>query len=787
MPSVSETLYFAVVSGDFSAVRRCVAQGANVQFKHPLRAYQTALHESAARNHPECTLFLIEKGASVDEKDSLGATPLHKACYFGQIKCVQVLLSRNSDPRVKDSKGFSALHYCCRSNALTTRDCLNLVFPLVKNQTELVDNDGRTPLHVCGLSGNIACAQLLLESHAQLDVKDDHGRTPLFYAVLTNQVAMVKFLLLEQKANPNSRDLQGQTPIFWSTKLGFKEITEMLLERNASVNWKDDDGRICLHWAASAFDSARMNSSQLSESAFHAQIDLVQTLVKQYRAEVNSGDKAKATPLHSACLVDGPLQCKMVKALLDVGADKDAQDADKRTPVAYAASLGFIESMAVLLEAGAECNVPDLSGKSPLFWACARGHRACVARLIDSGIMLGTKDEEGRTALFWACRYGSLDIVRLLINAGASVHVRDKNGCTCLFWAVLDGHWEVCEFLLSTQHPKLHIRDNGGKTLLHYAAQCCSPTGTSCLRALLKANVDFQGPDSSGMTVLHEAAVKGNDEAVSILIREYGADVFAKTRDGRSARDIAALQSRTTTVDLLYEEEMRRKLLREASTPIVAKTPQPTIVPITPATPSVAGAGVYVNSPSVSFVPSLPQSAPKTPARASSTQVASPATPLAAPTQTPTAKTPGGTLSNTATPSKVALTISPGPPASSSRPPVPLSPMASAAMNASIPSGTRTSEYLSKARAQARLADLMADLDEEPAAAGPSRPMTGASLLPSDTTSLDIPAGDDLTDLSIESDEEDPVAASFTSSLDISKTTRALAMMWLEQVRRHNT
>jgi ankyrin repeat protein len=763
MPSVHETLYFAVVSGDFSAVRRCVAQGANVNFKHPLRAYQSSLHEAAARDYAECSLFLIEKGAVVDEKDAGGATPLHKACYFGKIRSVQALLSRNADVRLKDSKGFSALHYACRSTQMSSSQIFSLLQQIGKD-VDATDSHGRTPLHVAALSGNLPCARLALECSADPEKKDDDGRTPLFWAVLSNQLPIVEMLVMELKVNVNTRDKHGRTPIFWAVSNGFKQIAEILLAAGTAVQWKDDEGRSVLHWIA---------SSPVTDT----QIELAKMIVNQHAPLITSTDKQKSTALHAACCL--PDHAPMVSCLLSLGADKDARDVEGRSSMDHAAFIGDEVVLNILLEAGASVDPSPVDNKSALSWAAGQGHAGCVKKLIASGALVNAKDNESRTPIFWAVQFGHLELVKSMVAAGASLHVRDKYGRSALFAALQNGHWPVVEFIMS-QHPKLHLRDTDGKSLLHAAVHAVTEDGLKSVEALLKAGVDLRTADSAGWTVVHEAAVCGNTAACRLLVREYGGDVLAKNREQKTARDLAAMAGHTATVEVLYEEEMRRRLLADQESKSRGK-PEPIRTPISP--PAIASVASSSKDNGTKPLPNITSSA-----NVNSTQSPQPAQrlpPVASKSSPPqiavsASSTPSAPAKPavSATPANVSLVVT-SPQAKSS-------PAGTAGAAGTPSSSTKPADaaFIERAKRQSRLAELLKDLDDEDfgGSSQANRPDSTGSLL-SAMGPLDL--GDSSDEEKMPKDVHLPgsIGAGFVSTIDISPKTRQIAIVWRSMIR----
>ena len=81
-------------------------------------------------------------------------------------------------------------------------------------------------------------------------------------------------------------------------------------------------------------------------------------------ADVNVQSKyTGTTPLHNASTAE------VVMAVLEAGADLEAQDGSGRTPLHVAAMDGTVETVTALLEAGADPKARDESGKLPFDYA----------------------------------------------------------------------------------------------------------------------------------------------------------------------------------------------------------------------------------------------------------------------------------------------------------------------------------------------------------------------------------------------------------------------------------
>lgn len=95
-------------SGGGDVVRAFIQAGANVDARDGVK-HCTALHMAARRGSVAIAEALLDCGAAIDVKDSLGDTPLRRAVNCGKIDVARLLLSRGADIRSKGNKGLTPL------------------------------------------------------------------------------------------------------------------------------------------------------------------------------------------------------------------------------------------------------------------------------------------------------------------------------------------------------------------------------------------------------------------------------------------------------------------------------------------------------------------------------------------------------------------------------------------------------------------------------------------------------------------------------------------------------
>ena len=101
-------------------------------------------------------------------------------------------------------------------------------------------------------------------------------------------------------------------------------------------------------------------------------MDVVEALLG-WGANVNAENKMRRTPLHLAARVGN---VEVVEALLVEGANVNAKDKSPgRTALHYAAQQDHKNVAELLLDFGADVNATDLLSRTPLYWASVRAYK----------------------------------------------------------------------------------------------------------------------------------------------------------------------------------------------------------------------------------------------------------------------------------------------------------------------------------------------------------------------------------------------------------------------------
>ncbi|MHC4646915.1 MAG: ankyrin repeat domain-containing protein [Planctomycetota bacterium] len=162
-----------------------------------------------------------------------------------------------------------------------------------------------------------------------------------------------------------------------------------------------------------------------------------------------------------------------------------------------AVAKGDTKLVKVLLEKGADVNAKDTKGITPLVRAAAGGYETIVKMLIDRGADVNATADDGRRALYVAVARGDLGIVRLLIEAKVDVNIKNGHGSTALHAAAVWDRQKITEMLIEVGADVNAIDEEGNGPL--DLAQWWNSDETARLLKAGGAGIARVGPEDAGL------------------------------------------------------------------------------------------------------------------------------------------------------------------------------------------------------------------------------------------------------------------------------------------------
>ena len=279
------------------------------------------LHQAAADGDIEKVRLLISKGAVANAKDEEENTPLCSAVKSGKMEIVQLLVEAGAD----------------------------------------VNAGSWPPLCVAIDENDVAIADYLIAHGANPNTPVRW--TALREAVYNNNSRMVE-LLLTHGANAN---VGPWNALHSATEEGLRDIVELLLENNADISWRNDEGQTALHCSAIG-GTHKIAQLLLGKGAQVDGVDKVYgftalhyaarfgnkgvgEVLIAHGADIQAKDKWGYQPIHWAAFHDRP---EIIELLIAKGTDVDAKTSLGQSPVELAKPRRNTATVDVLRKYGAK-------------------------------------------------------------------------------------------------------------------------------------------------------------------------------------------------------------------------------------------------------------------------------------------------------------------------------------------------------------------------------------------------------------------------------------------------
>lgn len=139
-------------------------------------------------------------------------------------------------------------------------------------------------------------------------------------------------------------------------------------------------------------------------------------------------------------------EIETVRILLDKGAEIDAIDTGRRTPLMEASMLGYPEIVRLLLDHGADPNL-QTQGETALRNAVLSQMYEVADVLISAGADVNQRDARGESILFEAVRMEDMEMIRYLLEKGSNKEIKNIEKDTVLDIALENENYAIAELL----------------------------------------------------------------------------------------------------------------------------------------------------------------------------------------------------------------------------------------------------------------------------------------------------------------------------------------------------
>ncbi|XP_043714896.1 protein ACCELERATED CELL DEATH 6-like [Telopea speciosissima] len=334
-----------------------------------------------------------------------------------------------------------------------------------------VSPQGNTVAHMAASLGHNSILELLLQRCPTLLFKpNSKGNTPLHVAETAGRLSIVKFLL-----DCNSKDIErGDEANNQEQYLRMQNTIGNTVLHEAMENNHEDVARTLV--TADPVLSHLVNKEGKSPAYLAAEAGHLQLLEHMLGLLVDSDDpgdwrRSGKTLLHVAIIKK---HREIMKIVLKFKPQLiQLRDAQKRTPLHYAARLNFWDGLNVLLDMDTSAVYQsDDKGFFPIHVAAREGHTKILQLLIKRcpGSWELLTEQEQENALHVAAKSGKVEMVGYILKnpmLEKLLNEKEKDGNTPLHLAAMAGHYKVVHVLTRDVRVNLCLKNYNKLTALN--------------------------------------------------------------------------------------------------------------------------------------------------------------------------------------------------------------------------------------------------------------------------------------------------------------------------------
>jgi quinoprotein dehydrogenase-associated probable ABC transporter substrate-binding protein len=187
---------------------------------------ETPLHHALQQRSSDMVVFLLARGADVNQRDRDGWTPLMTAAYSDDAADVKVLVAHGADANAVSAQNFTPLGIAAQYGR--NKAALALI-EAGADPGRPIGDAGYTPLMLATANHVAEVAQALIQKGADVNARNSGGVTALMIAAANSRADMVE-LLVRAGANVTAQTERGETALSIARIKGDEKVIRLLDE-----------------------------------------------------------------------------------------------------------------------------------------------------------------------------------------------------------------------------------------------------------------------------------------------------------------------------------------------------------------------------------------------------------------------------------------------------------------------------------------------------------------------------------------------------------------------------
>lgn len=486
-------LQYSCVNGKIDIARLLISEGADINQANS-DGY-TPLLLAIKNGFQELALDLIKSGANVSLSTNQNISPLMFACNYGFFDLIKIIIEKKANINQQDNIGNNCLIYANKT------DNVDIIKYLINNGANINQKNslGNTPIMNAIYNKNYNILDYYLTLDLDLTVKNSQGHSLLSIAVLKQDYKYAK-IFIEKGLNINNKDIEGQTPIDYSLKYNYEDITKLLLSSGA---YSDE----------AVLKILNSNLSYLLENMIDNKIN--------FSKKDSNGNSIFLLASKNSSL-------KTLQKLVEKGAKpNEANVKNGISPLMNSIIYSNDEVIPYLISLENNINRKDRLGKSALYYAVEYQLTWITKLLIEKGADTRIILPNGETLLMLAARNNNTDIINLLNNDVDYMNYKDFNGLSALNYA-LENNSIKSFYLLEEKGANIFTIDNYNQNLLFYFFKS---KDSIIFEELIKKGLNINQINNKKESVFNYILKTSQSELLNILISNNVNTQFSLTFD----------------------------------------------------------------------------------------------------------------------------------------------------------------------------------------------------------------------------------------------------------------